>query len=106
MAGQFREGSGLTMFTSDVSARGVDYPDVSLVVQVPSHLSCIADLMPAAVLCIPCLSLLKEAVLLVEGIGSENQCMQDVTERCAWLGHSHHGLHTVDELCSAVQPPQ
>lgn len=34
VAGQFREGSGLTMFTSDVSARGVDYPDVSLVLQV------------------------------------------------------------------------
>ncbi len=36
VAGQFREGSGLTMFTSDVSARGVDYPDVSLVLQVPA----------------------------------------------------------------------
>ena len=36
VAGQFREGSGLTMFTSDVSARGVDYPDVSLVLQVPT----------------------------------------------------------------------
>lgn len=34
VAGQFRGGSGLTMFTSDVSARGVDYPDVSLVLQV------------------------------------------------------------------------
>lgn len=35
VAGQFRQGSGLTMFTSDVSARGVDYPDVTLVLQVP-----------------------------------------------------------------------
>ena len=34
MAGQFRDGTGLTMFTSDVSARGVDYPDVTLVLQV------------------------------------------------------------------------
>lgn len=34
VAGQFREGTGLTMFTSDVSARGVDYPDVTLVLQV------------------------------------------------------------------------
>lgn len=37
VAGQFREGSGLTMFTSDVSARGVDYPDVSLVMQVLTY---------------------------------------------------------------------
>ena len=29
----FREGSNLIMFTSDVSARGMDYPEVSLVVQ-------------------------------------------------------------------------
>eukprot|EP01116_Phalansterium_solitarium_P021289 TRINITY_DN6559_c0_g1_i1.p1 TRINITY_DN6559_c0_g1~~TRINITY_DN6559_c0_g1_i1.p1 ORF type:complete len:662 (-),score=187.74 TRINITY_DN6559_c0_g1_i1:493-2382(-) len=31
---EFRNGSGLVMFTSDVSARGVDYPDVTLVIQV------------------------------------------------------------------------
>lgn len=31
---QFRNGQGLVMFTSDVSARGMDYPDVSAVVQV------------------------------------------------------------------------
>ncbi|GAX73920.1 hypothetical protein CEUSTIGMA_g1370.t1 [Chlamydomonas eustigma] len=31
---EFRAGSGVIMFSSDVSARGVDYPDVSLVVQV------------------------------------------------------------------------
>lgn len=31
---QFRNGSELIMFTSDVSARGMDYPDVSQVVQV------------------------------------------------------------------------
>lgn len=37
MAKQFREGTGLTMFTSDVSARGVDYPDVTLVLQVWSY---------------------------------------------------------------------
>ena len=30
----FRNGRGVVMFTSDVSARGMDYPDVSLVVQV------------------------------------------------------------------------
>ena len=30
----FRNGKGLIMFSSDVSARGVDYPDVTLVVQV------------------------------------------------------------------------
>ena len=33
MADQFRTQTGLCMFTSDVSARGMDYPDVSLVVQ-------------------------------------------------------------------------
>ena len=27
------------MFTSDVSARGVDYPDVTLVLQVSMHLT-------------------------------------------------------------------
>lgn len=32
-ADQFRDGSGITMFTSDVSARGMDYPDVTLVIQ-------------------------------------------------------------------------
>ena len=31
---EFRAGSRVVMFSSDVSARGVDYPDVSLVVQV------------------------------------------------------------------------
>lgn len=30
----FRKGIGLTMFTSDVTARGMDYPDVTSVVQV------------------------------------------------------------------------
>ena len=58
MAAQFREGSGLTMFTSDVSARGVDYPDVSLVVQVCSCLSRTTYLMPAGVLCTNYLSML------------------------------------------------
>ncbi|CAN0070731.1 unnamed protein product, partial [Hapterophycus canaliculatus] len=33
---QFRNGQGLVMFTSDVSARGMDYPDVSAVIQVMS----------------------------------------------------------------------
>ena len=96
------------MFTSDVSARGVDYPDVSLVVQVSSRLSCVADLTPAALLCIPCLSLLKEAILLVEGMRRQ-YCMQDVTERYVWVGHSHQGLHIValfDKLRSTIQPRQ
>lgn len=41
-ADQFRAGSRCIMFSSDVSARGVDYPDVSLVVQVSllTHLIC------------------------------------------------------------------
>ena len=30
----FREGHSLVMFTSDVSARGMDYPDVTSVIQV------------------------------------------------------------------------
>ena len=30
----FRNGRGLVMFTSDVSARGMDYPDVTAVMQV------------------------------------------------------------------------
>lgn len=30
----FREGGNLVMFTSDVSARGMDYPDVTRVIQV------------------------------------------------------------------------
>ena len=30
---RFRNGRGLIMFTSDVSARGMDYPDVSAVLQ-------------------------------------------------------------------------
>ena len=34
VAEAFRNGKGVVMFTSDVSARGMDYPDVSLVVQV------------------------------------------------------------------------
>lgn len=33
-ADQFRAATRCVMFSSDVSARGVDYPDVSLVVQV------------------------------------------------------------------------
>ncbi|KAJ3123624.1 hypothetical protein HK098_001792 [Nowakowskiella sp. JEL0407] len=31
---EFRENKNMMMFTSDVSARGVDYPDVSLVIQL------------------------------------------------------------------------
>ena len=34
VADQFRDGSNLIMFSSDVSARGMDYPDVTAVVQV------------------------------------------------------------------------
>eukprot|EP00474_Spongospora_subterranea_P010277 CRZ10735.1 hypothetical protein [Spongospora subterranea] len=34
ISNQFRENSNVIMFTSDVSARGVDYPDVSLIIQV------------------------------------------------------------------------
>ena len=34
VAEHFREGSRLLLFTSDVSARGMDYPDVTAVVQV------------------------------------------------------------------------
>ena len=36
-ADQFRAGKRCIMFSSDVSARGVDYPDVSLVIQVCSR---------------------------------------------------------------------
>jgi ATP-dependent RNA helicase MSS116 len=31
---QFRDGDNLVMFSSDVSARGLDYPDVTSVIQV------------------------------------------------------------------------
>lgn len=31
---EFRKSKGLILVTSDVSARGVDYPDVTLVIQV------------------------------------------------------------------------
>lgn len=34
MADQFRDGTNMIMFSSDVSARGMDYPDVSAVVQL------------------------------------------------------------------------
>ena len=34
VAKQFHEGKNIMMFSSDISARGVDYPDVSLIVQV------------------------------------------------------------------------
>ncbi len=34
MSNEFRSRSAVVMFSSDVSARGVDYPDVSFVLQV------------------------------------------------------------------------
>ena len=34
---EFRKSKSIILVTSDVSARGVDYPDVSLVVQVKSY---------------------------------------------------------------------
>ena len=34
VADQFRDGANLIMFSSDVSARGMDYPDVTAVIQV------------------------------------------------------------------------
>jgi hypothetical protein len=36
----FRTGSGLFLFSSDVSARGMDFPDVTGVVQVPQQHPC------------------------------------------------------------------
>ena len=36
-AEEFRKGSNVIMFTSDVSARGMDYPDVTFVMQVHIH---------------------------------------------------------------------
>lgn len=38
VAEAFRNSKGVIMFTSDVSARGMDYPDVSLVVQVTGQI--------------------------------------------------------------------
>ena len=35
VAEEFRKGARKVLFSSDVSARGVDYPDVTMVVQVP-----------------------------------------------------------------------
>jgi len=34
VANEFRASSGVVLFSTDVSARGVDYPDVTAVVQV------------------------------------------------------------------------
>jgi ATP-dependent RNA helicase MSS116 len=34
---EFRKSKGLILVSSDVSARGVDYPDVTLVIQVCIH---------------------------------------------------------------------
>ena len=39
-ADQFRASKRCIMFSSDVSARGVDYPDVSLVIQVRARQQC------------------------------------------------------------------
>lgn len=39
-ADQFRAAKRGIMFSSDVSARGVDYPDVSLVIQVSTWEQC------------------------------------------------------------------
>ncbi|KAF5194208.1 Dead-box atp-dependent rna helicase [Thalictrum thalictroides] len=39
---EFRKSKGLILVTSDVSARGVDYPDVTLVIQVEQALSNVA----------------------------------------------------------------
>lgn len=35
---EFRDSKRLILVTSDVSARGMDYPDVTLVIQVPLNL--------------------------------------------------------------------
>lgn len=34
VSAKFRDGSNMILFTSDVSARGMDYPDISTVIQV------------------------------------------------------------------------
>jgi ATP-dependent RNA helicase MSS116 len=41
---EFRRSKGLILVSSDVSARGVDYPDVSLVVQVALLFYCISKI--------------------------------------------------------------
>lgn len=38
---EFRKSKGLILVTSDVSARGVDYPDVTLVIQVKNIRLCL-----------------------------------------------------------------
>lgn len=40
---EFRRSKGLVLVSSDVSARGVDYPDVTLVVQVTVTISLIIE---------------------------------------------------------------
>ena len=40
---EFRKSKSLILVTSDVSARGVDYPDVTLVIQVRTQLSIYMD---------------------------------------------------------------
>ena len=42
-AEEFRRRSNVIMFTSDVSARGMDYPDVSFVLQVSPRTYCNED---------------------------------------------------------------
>lgn len=42
---EFRKSKGLIQVTSDVSARGVDYPDVTLVIQVIHTEHCIITLL-------------------------------------------------------------
>lgn len=48
---KFRNGEGLIMFTSDVSARGMDYPDVTAVLQVRVSCACVRVCVACVVLC-------------------------------------------------------
>lgn len=48
---EFRRSKGLILVTSDVSARGVDYPDVTLVIQVIHTKPCAITLLHGILCC-------------------------------------------------------
>ncbi len=49
---EFRKSKGLILVTSDVSARGVDYPDITLVIQVKKFVPAIMWFLVNYLLCL------------------------------------------------------
>lgn len=97
-ADQFRAGKRCIMFSSDVSARGVDYPDVSLVIQVRSRC------LHALYMCNLCSSQFLENLALLVRLCLPSRCSMPCLQRPPehWLQRKLYGACWLLQVCVAT----